>query len=361
MAKIDWVFQNENGTNLNRYIATNVATGEKVTFDLLRGANISIAGTSLDAFTMNSLINAINENYDEFTTLNTKVTNIGKQVETNTKDISSMSTSLGNHNDRISANATNIMNNANNIDTNINNISKLQKSVENLNDTIIEVQEENSIINLGECGDPSSTTNTTLNTIVTQGIYKFTNGNQSYLMLIYKPSDKYIIQHIYSANGTGGFLAKFERSTPNAGASWSVKGYAGASKDYVDTQIAKNKRYVHYIRIEKDVKEDKTLIYEGFQLSTMVITNSSTPFDMKTLHKYYATAVSHTNSNPEVPATGYVVLYLNSKNTLLQAHGFSISNSYVWIKYLRPDANTYGTSGNILTTNATVVDTVIPM
>lgn len=361
MAKIDWVFQNENGTNLNRYIATNVATGEKVTFDLLRGANISIAGTPLDAITMNSLINAINENYDEFTTLNTKVTNIGKQVETNAKDISSINKTLGNHDNRISANATNIRNNATNISNNSNNISELQKSVENLNDTIIEVQEENSIINLGECGDPSSATNTTLNTILTQGIYKFTDAEYTYLMLVYSEGSTYTVQHVYFTDVAKTFLSKYERVSYNNGSSWSVKGYAGASKDYVDTQIAKNKRYVHYIRIEKDVKEDKTLIYEGFQLSTMVITNSSTPFDMKTLHKYYATAVSHTNSNPEVPATGYVVLYLNNKNTLLQAHGFSISNSYVWIKYLRPDANTYGTSGNILTTNATVVDTVIPM
>ena len=35
MAKINWVFQDESGTNLNRYIATNVATGEEITFDKL--------------------------------------------------------------------------------------------------------------------------------------------------------------------------------------------------------------------------------------------------------------------------------------------------------------------------------------
>ena len=360
MAKIDWVFQNENGTNLNRYKATNVATGEVITFDLLRNANISIVGTPLDSANLNSLINAINENYDEFTTLNTKVTNFGKQVESNAKDISSMSTALGNHNDRISANANNIRNNANNIDTNTNNISELQKSVENLNDTIIEVQQENSIINLGECGNPSIPNNTTLNSIITNGIYKFTNGGTNYLMIVYAPSSYYIVQHIFNSTGSGTFLSKYERVSNN-GVSWSVKSYTGVSKDYVDTQITNNKRYVHYIRIEKGVREDKTLTTESFQLSTMVINNSSTPFDMTTLHEYYKTAVSYTNSNPEVPATGYVVLYLNSKNTLVQAHSFTISNSYVWIKYLRPDENTYGTSGNILTTNATVVDTVIPM
>ena len=223
MAKIDWVFQNENGTNLNRYIATNVATGEKITFDLLRGANISIAGTPLDAFTMNSLINAINENYDEFTALNTKVTNIGNQVETNTKDISSVNKTLGNQDNRISANATNIRNNANNIDTNTNNISELQKSVENLNDTIIEVQQENSIINLGECGDPSNPNNTTLNSIITNGIYKFTNGVTNYLMIVYAPSNYYFVQHIFNSTGSGSFLSKYERVSNN-GVSWSVKG-----------------------------------------------------------------------------------------------------------------------------------------
>lgn len=65
MKKITWVFQNEVGTNLNRYIAKNVATGEEVTFDLLRGGNISIVGTPLNAENLNSLINAINELIDE--------------------------------------------------------------------------------------------------------------------------------------------------------------------------------------------------------------------------------------------------------------------------------------------------------
>lgn len=73
MSKINWVFQNENGTNLNRYIATNVATGEQITFDLLRGANISIVGTPLNAENLNSLIEAINNNYDTIFNLKTEL------------------------------------------------------------------------------------------------------------------------------------------------------------------------------------------------------------------------------------------------------------------------------------------------
>ena len=56
MAKITWTFKNEEGTNLNRYIATNVSTGEKITFDLLRGGNISVVGTPLNAENLNALI-----------------------------------------------------------------------------------------------------------------------------------------------------------------------------------------------------------------------------------------------------------------------------------------------------------------
>lgn len=64
MAKINWVFQDEQGTNLNRYRATNVETGEEVVFDLLRGGNISVVGTPLNAENLNSLVNAINDLYD---------------------------------------------------------------------------------------------------------------------------------------------------------------------------------------------------------------------------------------------------------------------------------------------------------
>lgn len=66
MAKINWLFQNEQGTNLNRYKAINVSTGEEITFDLFRNGNISVVGTPLNAENMNSLINAINEVYDNF-------------------------------------------------------------------------------------------------------------------------------------------------------------------------------------------------------------------------------------------------------------------------------------------------------
>ena len=65
MAKIKWVFQDEQGTNLNRYIATNVNTGERITFDLLRGGNISIVGTPLNAEKLNELITSINSLYDK--------------------------------------------------------------------------------------------------------------------------------------------------------------------------------------------------------------------------------------------------------------------------------------------------------
>ena len=64
MAKINWTFQDESGTNLNRYIATNVNTGEKITFDLLRGANITIIGTPLNAEKLNQIIKSINEAYN---------------------------------------------------------------------------------------------------------------------------------------------------------------------------------------------------------------------------------------------------------------------------------------------------------
>lgn len=66
MAKINWVFQDESGTNLNRYIATNVNTGEEITFDLSRGGNITIIGTPLNAEKLNSLINAINDIGDDY-------------------------------------------------------------------------------------------------------------------------------------------------------------------------------------------------------------------------------------------------------------------------------------------------------
>ena len=65
MAKINWKFTNEEGTNLNRYTATNVSNGEKTIFDLLRNANITNVGTPLNAENLNALINSINACYDE--------------------------------------------------------------------------------------------------------------------------------------------------------------------------------------------------------------------------------------------------------------------------------------------------------
>lgn len=65
MAKIKWTFNDEQGTNLNRYTATNVLNGEKTIFDLLRNANITNVGTPLNAENLNALINSINACYDE--------------------------------------------------------------------------------------------------------------------------------------------------------------------------------------------------------------------------------------------------------------------------------------------------------
>ena len=65
MAKIKWTFNDEQGTNLNRYTATNVSNGEKTIFDLLRNANITNVGTPLNAENLNALINSINACYDE--------------------------------------------------------------------------------------------------------------------------------------------------------------------------------------------------------------------------------------------------------------------------------------------------------
>ena len=66
MAKIEWVFKDEQGNFKNRYKAINVLTKEEITFDLFRNGNISVVGTPLNAENMNSLINAINEVYDNF-------------------------------------------------------------------------------------------------------------------------------------------------------------------------------------------------------------------------------------------------------------------------------------------------------
>ena len=69
MSRIEWVFQDEQGTNLNRYKATNVSSGEEYIFDLLRNGSISVVGTPLNATTLNSLVNAINDNYERIISL----------------------------------------------------------------------------------------------------------------------------------------------------------------------------------------------------------------------------------------------------------------------------------------------------
>lgn len=100
MSKINWVFQDEQGSNLNRYKATNVATGEQITFDLLRGGSISVVGTPLNAEKLNSLITAINDNYDKLTALqsqhSTDVTNLQKAINTNASNISANTTNIAN-------------------------------------------------------------------------------------------------------------------------------------------------------------------------------------------------------------------------------------------------------------------------
>ena len=91
MSKINWVFQDEQGTNLNRYKATNVSSGEVVIFDLLRNGSISVVGTPLNASNLNSLISAINDNYDlltknEYTLSKEKnVISLNRSNNTNTK------------------------------------------------------------------------------------------------------------------------------------------------------------------------------------------------------------------------------------------------------------------------------------
>lgn len=70
MAKINWVFQNEIGTNLNRYRAINVNTQEETIFDLYRNGTIQIVGTPLSAENLNSLITAINEINDDYLSKN---------------------------------------------------------------------------------------------------------------------------------------------------------------------------------------------------------------------------------------------------------------------------------------------------
>lgn len=324
MAKIDWVFQNENGTNLNRYIATNVATGEKITFDLLRGGNISIVGTPLNAKNLNSLITAINENYDEFTTLNTKVTNIGKQVATNVSNITSMSTALSNQNDRISANANNIRNNSYNIDTNATNISDLQKSVENLNDTIIEVQQSEGVINLGELSEnPYSATNSTLDGLIKSGIYYFTRKKTPYLMLM-RYNKEYDWQQVIYLISNNGSTFVFIRRKDISGVSYTQREQLTTTK-YVDDKISNSvKGYVHNIVVGDSTYTNEATGKYFFTLTT----NSSTPF---TNGEQLATYINEVGSIT-TPANGIYMHFKNpsdSKPTLYHVCAVKIRGTYI--------------------------------
>ena len=49
---------------MNRYIATNVETGEQTTFDLLRGGSISVVGTPLNAEKLNEIGKELSEKYN---------------------------------------------------------------------------------------------------------------------------------------------------------------------------------------------------------------------------------------------------------------------------------------------------------
>lgn len=80
MAKIDWTFVDEVGTNLNRYIATDGDSG--VTYDLflMRNAEISQVGTSLNASNLNQLISSINTLYDKTSTIDTSINTINNNI-----------------------------------------------------------------------------------------------------------------------------------------------------------------------------------------------------------------------------------------------------------------------------------------
>ena len=73
MAKVNFNFQDELGSNLNRYLARDVTSGIEYTFDLNRKATITQNGTPLNALNLNKLINAINDNDDN-------IDNISKRI-----------------------------------------------------------------------------------------------------------------------------------------------------------------------------------------------------------------------------------------------------------------------------------------
>ena len=144
MSKINWSFQNESGSNLNRYKATNVATGEIITFDLLRAGTINVVGTQLNADTLNQLKNAINDNFDEITSLKdgvltneTDITTLKSNVSTNTSNISLNSNA-------ILQNQTNITSQGNRIDTLEGDNSTNKSNISSLSNRVTTLENDNS-------------------------------------------------------------------------------------------------------------------------------------------------------------------------------------------------------------------------
>ena len=92
--KINWTFQNESGTNLNRYKAINVDTGEEIIFDLFRNCEIKTIGTDLSAENLNQLITAINENYTEIIALKNNVTTNANNIKALQSSVSTNTTNI---------------------------------------------------------------------------------------------------------------------------------------------------------------------------------------------------------------------------------------------------------------------------
>lgn len=82
-------FKNEIGTNLNAYkLIKEDGTSENI--KLLRNANILVPGTPLNEDTLNPIVDTLNTNTNDLTSLKTNVSNLTAQQETNTNDIASI-------------------------------------------------------------------------------------------------------------------------------------------------------------------------------------------------------------------------------------------------------------------------------
>lgn len=206
MSKITWVFQDERGDNLNRYIATNVSTGEKITFDLLRGGNISVVGTPLNASNLNGLITAINDNYDEIvslkdrtTTLESDVSSLKTSVSTNTSNISANASSISQLQSDVSKNAEEINDRVNILEDSVN---ANAGEISNLNDRIDDLENLSGISII-------YTNSSASNNITLSGL------NNSL-----QPNKKYYIQFAYYEGSnvytTGGITFVMTKSNNNA-------------------------------------------------------------------------------------------------------------------------------------------------